>query len=796
MVSKLEVVAPVLHPVNRLNRGTEFLNAYEIVNAAELKWSVSVYKVVRLDGYASGHENRGKNKDIIWGLKNIHKALCRGYGFVIDVDETTVAIPSTWDIPSQENFEGYSVTFERSFIARATDIKHKTIVSGILRESIKRHFKDVTSAEIGAVWQDYGDFCQSLITNEPKDEIAFCRKFNVSVELLQGRRWVMQMAISTKTIDIRTLADYYRTGEVKLLAQMLQLKLVNRSTRKNEATAIRVLHVSSPTQIEVLELEKPDEIINVHTRLDPADQQSISNQKIRCARFRKPPLEIPMSEIRLILDTQITQENHDETIINPCDRAKWHVILRTFLDRMDAYESTIRLAENPISVTEFDTIVILPPALQVRIAPDQTDVLPAVAEPTHYALRDRAKERVRLIRQHGFLEQRPINPLIACPRSFGERRARRLVSDLNWLIKHQGFEFQFADLCMYGTVYDIRRAVQEGEHDTLFAVLPESYREANSDNDMHERIKKEIPVPSQCIYHDNTLPVEWVEKSWRAFKSEKLSLARRIQDRYQLCVWNLLVKHHWVPFAPVDPFHYNVHVGIDVGGKHNNRVMACIGYGFQRPKDGLVFLPWHINVEAQQAEPIPTSSLYIGLKTLFEELHQRLSEAGVIPDFEKVLFFRDGELRGHGDEWNEADVLEQLRKEFYKQQWISEDALWTTAEVSKRAGYWRILRNENPSVYNPIVGRCVFPFNDSNVALVCTTGSPYLSHGTASPLLVRIKDVYGNATREDVIRDLVWEADMCFTKVDMGRSLPWVLHVANTGALQQSKAYRISGVTT
>jgi hypothetical protein len=46
-----------------------------------------------------------------------------------------------------------------------------------------------------------------------------------------------------------------------------------------------------------------------------------------------------------------------------------------------------------------------------------------------------------------------------------------------------------------------------------------------------------------------------------------------------------------------------------------------------------------------------------------------------------------------------------------------------------------------------------------------------------------------------VLRDLVWQADMCFTKVDMGMSLPWVLQVADQGALQLSRSYQITGIT-
>jgi hypothetical protein len=56
-------------------------------------------------------------------------------------------------------------------------------------------------------------------------------------------------------------------------------------------------------------------------------------------------------------------------------------------------------------------------------------------------------------------------------------------------------------------------------------------------------------------------------------------------------------------------------------------------------------------------------------------------------------------------------------------------------------------------------------------------------------------DIYGHASLEDVVHDLLWEADMCFTKLDIGMSLPWVLHVADTGALQFARSYWISGIT-
>jgi hypothetical protein len=93
------------------------------------------------------------------------------------------------------------------------------------------------------------------------------------------------------------------------------------------------------------------------------------------------------------------------------------------------------------------------------------------------------------------------------------------------------------------------------------------------------------------------------------------------------------------------------------------------------------------------------------------------------------------------------------------------------------------------------VGQCSFAFDDPSTALVATTGDPYLTQGTAQPLLIRIHDIHGSFDRFSVVQDLVWQADMCFTKVDMGMSLPWVLNVADEGALQLAQRYSITGIT-
>ena len=779
------------------SKNAEFLNAYNILNLEDLSWEVAIYRIVPLNGDQSKNEDRGTIKNIMWDLRWKHKGLCPSYGFILDVDETTVAIPKDWNIPQEGDFKGYRVTRDREFKAQMSNPSHQAIVKGILRESIKRHFKDNGSfSKIGPLWQDYNDFCQMPDLTQSDQDIIYYRKFYVSPELLENNCWVLQIAVTTPSIDGRTFADYYRIGEVKQLAELIRLKRENRLTRQNKPPEVRIWRSLGDIAATVLELDNPNEIIT-HAMLDTIDQIDLADQTLLCKQYKKPPISVPLNEIRLIPETGIAQERHRETIIAPAERTNWYDILRDFLNGLDAYEKTINLAERPIDTRSFYGLQFKPPALCVNPSPKGINL---ISGPTDGSPRELKRRRGRLvdhIRKNGYLQRRPINPLLVYPQNFGEECARRLKSDLNWLVTQNGLGFRFETQCGYQMVHDIKQEVEQGKYDTLFVVLPERHHKKHIDTNMHEKIKREISIPSQCIHHDNTLPQEWVGRRPGEFRAAQPHKAREIQDHYQQCLLNLLVKHHWVPFAPAEPFHYNVHLGIDVGGVHNNRVMVCAGYGFAQPSDGLTFLPKEVHIQTQKAEPIPDRDFYSGLLSLLDELYQGLIDAGIEkPDFNRALFFRDGRLGGQGDHWNEKDTLDKLHKELRRRGWIDDNALWTTLEISKTAARWRVLLRSNNNIGNPTVGRCFFPFTDKNTAIVCTTGEPYLPRqGTASPLLVHVHNIYGTANPKDVLRDLLWETDMCFSKIDTGTKLPWVLHVANEGALQLSKAYKITGIT-
>ena len=120
------------------------LNGYEILNIHDFSWPVNIFRVEFADRSKQTHENLGQAKDIIWDLrKNACKSLWQGYGFVIDLSPCEVAVPHRWKLSQSVKTAEYSVSLARSFVATVEDAQGRAIVAGVLRDSIKRHFKDI-----------------------------------------------------------------------------------------------------------------------------------------------------------------------------------------------------------------------------------------------------------------------------------------------------------------------------------------------------------------------------------------------------------------------------------------------------------------------------------------------------------------------------------------------------------------------------------------------------------------------------------------------------------------------------
>lgn len=111
--------------------------------------------------------------------------------------------------------------------------------------------------------------------------VVYCHKFIVTSEFLDNGIWALKMAVTTKSLDAYTLADYYRNGEVQRLAEMIKFKRDNRLTRDNTEIDIRGWWFKNETEADVITIENPDEILE-HSILDLPQQKILATRKIKC----------------------------------------------------------------------------------------------------------------------------------------------------------------------------------------------------------------------------------------------------------------------------------------------------------------------------------------------------------------------------------------------------------------------------------------------------------------------------------------------------------------------------------
>jgi len=772
----------------------EVLNAFAIANGEQLRWKANIYRFKPLRG--KPEEPRKAIREAAWAARKAHGSLCSGYSFVVEIDDERVAVSPNWKFLEGLRVNDFEVSLQEVVEIDASNRRFTPAFARIIKDGIKTHFKENAAAILGPLWQDFNSFCE---TPTGKDDITkagfiFCRRFDFDAkETVAG--WCVKFNVSTASIDAASIKSYYENRNVEELAARITAKLENRSNRKGEPVAIRIwhaTHLNGRMEGKVYELASPSQILD-DADLPPAEQAKRAALELPCKDFPKGQIHLDSKRCFLLLDSSITREEHDETIIEPSERLDLAQKLRDFVNGCSVHGVKLDLLPIPVSASAFPVFYITPPPVYVRDSKG-TRIVGRIADLAPAALQGRARERQEHIRRYGFYESQHINPVLAVPRFLGQQRADDLLDLLNSMMERRGINYRFSGPLCYDNVNDIERAVSRGNHDSLFAVLNERWNQPQNDYSTHEQIKQRIPVPSQCVHHYNVFYRRQKDVRLKDLANCDKGLARRIENQLDLCVANLLVKCHWFPFLPAAGFHYDAHLAFDVGGKRDDRVMACFGMGFCKPENGLILKPHEIPLHGKQAEPVDPDALFNGFVHLFETMQADLKEDGRKLNLDSLLIIRDGPLLGAGDKWNEQDALVRLYQEALDRGWAARSATWTAMEIMKAAEGWRVM-NIGDSISNPTVGFACFPFLDPSEGLVCTTGLPYLHQGTAAPLKVRLIDIAGKAVQEAAIRDLVWEADMCFTKPDMGLSLPLLLQIADSGALQLSKRYKISGVT-
>jgi len=776
-------------------------NAFELTFDGRLAVPVTLYEVTPQKPGNDG--NATSAVDAIWKHRRAHLEYCDGSGFVLGITDDVVAVSPNWDLPSGST-AGFLISRKMRVVA-SPDGNNRQLVLAILRNAIKNHFRHAQPGPLGVLWRDYGDYCQM-----PPDDLdasqVFCRKFNVRPKFLADGRLVVQIGISTITLDGWPLASYYQRGKVERVAEIVASARERYSTRKGDPAKFRMwydLRGCGRTDAIVVEVLDPEQLIQ-HADLSPTEQRSLADSSIACVEFPDKEHSARLADLRLIAGNSSTREQHRNTILSPVERASIREQVVETLDRFAVHDCVALVSKAPVRASSYRTLNILPPSIQV---PNDWDQPRIIAGPDNFsadAIRRRTRERSIAVRRNGFLRPSPLKPLLAWPREVIEsRRARRTINqdvvEAMRVMLNARFDERKIDACFesytYSNVDDLRQYVESRGFDALFAVLPEPSERSYQQDDVHELIKQRIGVPSQCIHYGHTLCERVAVKSEEHLTDRESELVRKAVQQYDLCTDNLLVKCGWLPFISAESFRFNVHVGIDVGGKNNDTVVVSVCHGLTDPNGEIVFRVQRVRVDVEQPEPIPSASLARGIRELFDYIRSELDRAGLSANFEDVLFFRDGAMLGRKDKWNEKDGLVQLSSSLQTDNLIDRSGVWAVAESHKRGELWRVEGIRDSRHENPVVGQCVIGFERPDDALVCTTGQPYLTQGTAKPTIVRVHSVHGDIDIDSVLADYVWEADMGFTKTDMAHSLPWILRIADSGAHQLARAYKLSGIT-
>ena len=179
-------------------------------------------------------------------------------------------------------------------------------------------------------------------------------------------------------------------------------------------------------------------LLNGIASLSRHEQAEKAGGTIRCRGYNSPPVDVPYEQVRLILDPQITQGVHSETILEPADRQYLAGMLRDFVDGAEVSGVQIRLASVLVDAASLSREGVAFPALRVRDQGDTERVIPSPLPVSKEVLRNRGRQRTEAVRRFGYLQGRPINPTLAWPRRFVQQRAKRMASDLNCLLSNAG----------------------------------------------------------------------------------------------------------------------------------------------------------------------------------------------------------------------------------------------------------------------------------------------------------------------------------------------------------------------
>ena len=312
-----------IHRTGRNRRSHEIAPAPLVLNGFELSLeSLSVPVILyEVRPVRPRNGSDGSAKNAMWRHRGSHRDACTGRGAIIGVTDDVVATTRSWDLPSGQA-AGYTIDRKMELTVTA-ECSNRKLLLALVDEAVKQHFKNVEVDTLGPLWRDYRDYCQ-MPSEHVQGKFAFCRKFVVRPKILADSRAVLQVAVSTTTLDGRPLSYYYERGQGEHLAELVASAQERYTTRNGDPGRFRVWNDLRPTgriDARIVDVERPEDLIEFG-RLSPSEQRSVAGKTIACTEFPDKQTDVSLRDLRLIIGNWGTGDRHRETILPPEERAR------------------------------------------------------------------------------------------------------------------------------------------------------------------------------------------------------------------------------------------------------------------------------------------------------------------------------------------------------------------------------------------------------------------------------------------------------------------------------------------
>ena len=303
-------------------------------------------------------------------------------------------------------------------------------------------------------------------------------------------------------------------------------------------------------------------------------------------------------------------------------------------------------------------------------------------------------------------------------------------------------------------VQAVLNAIAENEitHGYALLILP-----SRAESNLHNYIKKRLwpDIQCQCASTGSIKSFYESDRNNWAVKEE----SRRKYSSYlrYLALGVLIVNRKWIS-ALSQPLNYDVHIGIDVLNRMAGFTYVYLG------GEKVYFRSY----PTQQKEKLSTKHLR---KVLREDLERDVHDLGITP--RHIVVHRDGRSFS-----TEIKGLHEAIRSLKDEGVIGLDTLVGVVEIHKQSAYpLRMAEGIRlDSLDNPRVGSW-FRLSDKD-GIVCNTGAPFLTQGTAKPLHVRIAD--GDLEIERVLEDVFALSNLTWSAPDKCQRLPITTKLGDT----------------